>query len=183
MIQTTDADSLIQSLTDLDDPTVCTALADLLEEQGHAAAGAVRELADARPAIPEPEPDLSPGTRSPVCHAMACGGWWDVKRVARRNRKPKGVFWDVDFQIRSDADTPDQLFKARVNVPFRRVVTLGRKLHSPEDLRRAFEALRRMVIGGMLRQLVEQVEAADRIELCLAKPGPDEDEDDDTESA
>ena len=82
-----------------------------------------------------------------------------------------GIASIVSFEVRRGA-TLQKREKARVPVNFAAIVKLGHNLHSPDDLRRAFEAVRRMVIGGLLEHRLDRVKADDRIELCLAEPNP-----------
>jgi hypothetical protein len=91
--------ALLNALTDLNDASVCLALADRLEEIGHERASLVRELAAATPVIPADVPGWhrprSGGFRRPGAilercardadnampdhYPIACGAWWAIE--------------------------------------------------------------------------------------------------------
>jgi hypothetical protein len=167
-MSTTDLDGLTRHLIDLDDAAVCGALADLLEERGHPAAVAAREFADARPAVPEANPLLVPGDSFAV-YPLACSPWWVIELSVVRSGRKKPPDWLVRIRFYFGAETLLRLEEAGVDVDPYFSLHLEPPSQSRDNLARAFDAVRRSVIGRLLGLWLERVEADDRIELCISK--------------
>jgi hypothetical protein len=81
-------EAILRGLLDLDDHAACTALADRLEESGHALAAAVRLLADATPVIPREWPRYYRWVDHPVeggyepCDDPEAACHWDHRALA-----------------------------------------------------------------------------------------------------
>jgi len=159
-----DLDGLTRCLVDLDDHTVCGALADLLAEREHPRAEPVRQLADARPVVPERP--RAPGRESSASFAMACSPWWVIELSLFREPPAKTDFWWVEFRTYEKATTTARLKQAGIGQG-PAVVFLGHEWHSREDVLRAFDAARRIAIGFLLGEQLRQARGG-RVGLCFA---------------
>src|SRR5262245_15670511 len=126
-----DLDGLTRCLVDLDDHTVCGALADLLEELQHPVAHLARQLADARPVVPERP--RAPGRKRSASFPMACSPWWVIELALFREPPARTDFWSVEFRTYEKATTTSRLKRAGIGWDLA-FVFLGHEWHSREDI-------------------------------------------------
>jgi hypothetical protein len=173
--------TLLDELTDLNDISVCGALADRLYELGDERAVDVEDLARVVPVIPAlgaapkwvrleydkgVEYEVACDPRDPGAIArdrpLACGAWWSIAW------HPSGV----TCQVYPGTVQAERINRVRQNdyYPLTLTVQLPMLAATPEVLRRAFEVLRREVLAAALGVWLRYAEAAGA--LARQDPGP-----------
>jgi len=161
-----DLRKVMGGLTDLDDTSVCQVLADLLEERADPRAGDVRHLATVPCIIPEGKPQwrrlvagdylerahweaCDSGDEGAVPYAlpMACGSWWfiELDPDGVRGQVHNGTAWHnhIHFAVYDDYG-------------FALVANLSAGNWNHEGMARAFEVVRRALIGALLDARIDR---------------------------